>query len=159
MKTSVELQSPFSYMIVWVIIAVIFIAAVIFVQYYLRKQLSDRLRNEKQIRIKKINEATLEGKKKKYLMELSFIENDLLSNRITVRKAYQKLSMTIRMFVYEVTGIKVQKYTLSEIKRVNIPQLTYLVREYYEPEFARETRADIRASLFRTRRLIESWRR
>ena len=63
------------------------------------------------------------------------------------------------MFVFEVTGIKVQHYTLTEIRRVNIPQLTNLVREYYEPEFARETRADVRASIFRTRSLIESWRR
>ena len=67
--------------------------------------------------------------------------------------------MTIRMFVYEVTGIKVQKYTLTEIRRVNIPQLTNLVREYYEPEFAREARADVKTSLYRTRMLIESWRK
>ena len=39
MKTSVELQDPFSYMIIWIILAVLFIAAVIFAQLYFRKVL------------------------------------------------------------------------------------------------------------------------
>ena len=159
MKTSVELQAPFNYLILWIIIAVLFIGGVIFAQIFLRKKLGDRLKREKKLRLKKIAEATLEGKKKKYIGELLYIESDLQQNRITVRQAYQRISMTIRMFVFEVTGIKVQKYTLSEIRKVNIPQLTNLVREYYEPEFARETRADIRASLLKTRRLIEAWRK
>ena len=159
MKTTVELQDPFNYLIIWVIIAVLFIGAVIFAQIYFRKKLGDRLKREKKLRIKRITEATLEGKKKKYIGELIFIESDLMQNKINIRQAYQRISLTIRMFVYEVTGIKVQKYTLSEIRRVNIPQLTQLVREYYEPEFARETRADIRASLLKTRKLIEGWRK
>ena len=82
MKTSVELQAPFNYLIVWIILAVLFIAGVIFAQIYLRKKLGDRLKREKQIRIKKIAEATLEGKKKKYLAELSYIETDLVNNII-----------------------------------------------------------------------------
>ena len=66
MKTSVELQPPFQYMILWVIIALVFIAAVVAAQIYLRKKLGDRLKREKQIRLKKISESTLESKKKKY---------------------------------------------------------------------------------------------
>ena len=159
MKTSVELQDPFSYMIIWIILAVVLIAGVIFCQYYFRKKLGDRLKKEKKIKIKKIAEKTLEGLKRKYIGEIVYIESDLMNNKISVRQAYQKLSLTIRMFVFEVTGIKVQKYTLTEIRRVNIPQLTNLVREYYEPEFAREARADVKTSLYRTRMLIESWRK
>ncbi|SEQ70694.1 hypothetical protein SAMN02910369_02283 [Lachnospiraceae bacterium NE2001] len=159
MKTSVELQPPFAYMIIWIILSVVVIAAVIFAQVYLRKKLGERLKKEKKLKMKRISEATLEGKKKKYLAELSYIETDLVNNKITIRESYQKISHTIRMFVFEVTGIKVQHYTLTEIRRVNIPQLTNLVREYYEPEFARETRADVRASIFRTRALIEGWRK
>ena len=159
MKTSVELQAPFNYLPLWIILSVLLIAGVIFAQIYLRKKLGDRLKREKQIKLKRISEGTLEGKKKKYLAELSYIETDLVNNRITIRQAYHKISHTIRMFVFEVTGIKVQHYTLTEIRRVNIPQLTNLVREYYEPEFARETRADVRASIFRTRALIEGWRK
>ena len=159
MKTSVELQGPFMYMIIWVIFAVIFIAAVVAAQIILRKKLGDRLKREKQIRIKKIAESTLEGKKKKYIGELICIESDLMKNRITIRAAYQKMSKCIRGFVREVTGLNVDKYSLSEIKSVGIPDITRLVSEYYEPEFARESRTDVRGSIMRTRQTIEGWRR
>ena len=159
MKTSVELQGPFSYLIIWVILALLFIAATVFFQVFLRKKLGDSIKKEKQIRIKKIAETTLEGLKRKYIGELTCIEMDLRNQNITVRQAYQKMSLCIRMFVFDVTGIKVQRYSLSEIRRVNIPQLTQLVREYYEPEFALESRMDVMSSLGRTRGVIESWRK
>lgn len=159
MKTSVELQDPFAYLIIWIILAVLFAAAVVFAQVFFRKKLGDRIKREKQIRIKKIAETTLEGLKRKYIGELTCIEMDLRNQNITVRQAYQKMSLSIRMFVYDVTGIKVQKYTLSEIRKVNIPQLTQLVREYYEPEFALESRMDVMSSIGRTRSVIESWRK
>ena len=146
-------------MIIWVILVLLFIGAVVFSQIFFRKKLGDRLKREKQIRIKKIAESTLEGLKKKYIGELACIEMDLRNQNITVRQAYQKMSLCIRLFVFDVTGIKVQKYSLSEIRRVNIPQLTQLVREYYEPEFALESRMDVMSSLGRTRGVIESWRK
>ena len=59
MKTSVELQGPFMYMIIWVIFSVIFIAAVVAAQIILRKKLGDRLKREKQIR-SKLGSSTLE---------------------------------------------------------------------------------------------------
>ena len=159
METTVELQDPFQYLIVWPIIALVFIAAVIFSQIYFRKKLGDRLKREKSIRMKKIAESTLEGKKRKYIGELVYIERDLMNQKITVRKAYQKMSMCIRSFVRDVTGINVDKYSLSEIRAVGIPQLTDLVREYYEPEFALETRRDVMQSIRKTRMMIEGWRR
>ncbi|SNU08237.1 hypothetical protein SAMN06297422_11677 [Lachnospiraceae bacterium] len=147
------------YMIIWPILALLFIALVVAGQIILRKKLGDRLKRAKQIRIKKISEATLEGKKKKYIGELIYIESDLVNNRITIRTAYHKMSRCIRGFVRDVTGLNVDKYTLSEITSVGIPNLTNLVREYYEPEFARETRTDVRGSIMRTRMTIEGWRK
>ena len=159
MKTSVELQGPFSYLIIWVILAVLFIGAVVFSQIFFRKKLGDRLKKEKQIRIKKIAESTLEGLKRKYIGELTCIEMDLRNQNITVRQAYRDRLFAGIILFFDVTGIKVQKYSLSEIRRVNIPQLTQLVKEYYEPEFALESRMDVMSSMGRTRSVIESWRK
>ena len=159
MKTSVELQDPFSYMLIWIILAVLILGAFIFTQVYFRKKLGDELKKAKKIRLKKISEATLEGKKRKYITELNFIETNLRNGKIDKREAYQQMSKCIRMFVHDVTGINVQKYSLMEIKRVNIPQLTQLVREYYEPEFALRSTADAATSIYRTRNTISSWRR
>lgn len=38
-----------------------------------------------------------------------------------------------------------------------MPELYYLVAEYYAPEFARKSDGDVRASLEKTRSLIERW--
>ena len=95
MKTSVELQDPFSYMIIWIILAVLFIAAVIFAQLYFRKVLGDRLKKPRTPKLKKVPPATLDNIKRKYLGELTYIESDLVNNRITIREAYHKFSKNI----------------------------------------------------------------
>ena len=51
------------------------------------------------------------------------------------------------------------KYSLSEIKQTELSALSDLIEEYYEPEFARETRTDARQSILKTRMLIEGWRK
>jgi len=95
--------------------------------------------------------------KDKYREELNQLQISLQNNKIQTRKAYQKLSVIIRNFIYEVTQIKVQNYSLEEIKKVNIPELTSLVEEYYEPEFAKDSKGFIETSLQKTREVIEKW--
>ena len=77
--------------------------------------------------------------------------------KLDVRGAYQRMSRCIRGFVHAATGIRVQNYTLYDIERLNMPELYYLVAEYYAPEFARKSDGDVRASLEKTRSLIERW--
>ena len=67
------------------------------------------------------------------------------------------MSRCIRGFVHAATGIRVQNYTLYNIERLNMPELYYLVAEYYAPEFARKSDGDVRTSLEKTRSLIERW--
>ena len=65
------------------------------------------------------------------------------AGKLSDRHAYQQLSKVIRHFVFDVTGIKVQNYTLSEIKGLNIPMLYYLIDECYEPEFSKQSGGNI----------------
>ena len=95
--------------------------------------------------------------KKRYLDQLQKLESDIQNKKVSNRNAYIKLSMIIRNFIYEVTQIKVQNYSLQEIIKVNIPSLTALVEEYYNPEFARESKGTIHDSLTKTREVIEKW--
>lgn len=157
MKTSVELQDTFSYMAIWIILALVLLAAVIFLQIFFRKKFGDRLKRPKKIRLKKAKGKNLAEIKTKYLGQMGMIESELRSGSITIRKAYNKMSTCIRGFVFEATGIPVDKYTLAEIRQVGIPALTQLVEEYYEPEFARFTYADINQSLFKTKKVLELW--
>ena len=96
--------------------------------------------------------------KNKYLSELAGIDRDFSMGKEDIRGAYQRMSQCIRQFVHAVTGIKVQNYTLQDIRRLNMPMLYALVAEYYAPEFARKSEGDVRNSLDKTRSLIERWR-
>lgn len=159
MQTSVELQNPMSYYLFWLILAIVAVAAVFFLQIFFRILLKDQLKRkrEKKPKVHAPKRKPLSVLKWEYLQRLEYLERGIMAGSYTKRAAYQELSMLIRTFVNDATGIKVQNYSLQEIRRVGIPGLTALVQEYYEPEFARQSMADIRASLFRTRKAIQLW--
>ena len=159
MVTSVELQDPMKYYLVWLIIAVVFVVGFIFAQIFFRILLKDQLRRKsrKKPKIRKVSKKPLPVLKWEYLQRMNYLERNLTGGGVDRRTAYQELSGLIRDFVHDVTGVKVQNYSLREIRRIGLPQLTALVQEYYEPEFARQSMADLRGSLFRTRKAIEQW--
>ena len=159
MVTSVDLQDPMSYYLFWLILALAAVAVVIFVQVFFRIYLKDALRRKKnkKPKVKKASKKPLPVLKWEYLQKLEYLERRVGSGGVSMRGGYQDLSGLIRDFVHDATGIKVQNYSLREIQKVGIPGLTALVQEYYEPEFARQSMADIRASMFRTRKAIELW--
>lgn len=95
--------------------------------------------------------------KNRYQQEIQVLIENINNNKITNRKAYQSLSMLIRSFIFEVTQIKVQNYSLQEIKKVGIDSLTELVEEYYNPEFAKDSKGSIQESIEKTRVVIEKW--
>lgn len=95
--------------------------------------------------------------KKDYLIKLDNLINELNENKISNRKAYQNLSSLIRNFIYEVTNIKVQNYTLTDIKKINMPILYELVSDYYDPEFAKISKGNIKVSINKTKMVIERW--
>ena len=95
--------------------------------------------------------------KNKYLNMLDELDNKLDTKKISSRKAYQELSILIRSFVKEVTGIDVTTCVLSDIERMNMPIIYDLVKEYYSPEFARISIGNIRSSISKTRGVIYRW--
>ena len=96
--------------------------------------------------------------KAKYRKQIAELIKNTKENQITTRKAYQKLSTIIRNFIFDMTQIKVQNYSLEEIRIVDMPVLTTLVEEYYTPEFARESNGNIMDSIEKTRQVIERWK-
>ncbi|MBR3211418.1 MAG: hypothetical protein IKF71_05740 [Bacilli bacterium] len=96
--------------------------------------------------------------KNRYTAQINLLEQNFQNQIISKRDAYIELSRLIRNFIFEVTQIKVQNYSLQEIKRVGIPSLSFLVEEYYHPEFAKESSTQINGSIERTRELIEKWK-
>lgn len=151
MQTSVKLQDPFSYSIypIFIILAILIIYTIIL---FLKRKKKD---NSKTILRKPV--INLEKVKLKYIKKLQELEQKIDKNKISTRTAYQSTSIIIRHFVYEVTNIKVQNYTLAEIANLEMPELYELVKEYYIPEFAVQSLGDIKESIEKTRKVIEKW--
>lgn len=157
MQTSVKLQNPFSYSIYSIILLFIILIIVLGLYFYFYKKKKNRILLET-VEIKKLNEKNIESIKNEYIEKINIISKKIDNKEINNRKAYQELSSIIRLFVYEVTNLKVQNYTLRDIKNLNMPILYELVKEYYVPEFSKNSMGNIKASLEKTRGVIEKWK-
>ena len=152
MQVTTQLSDMFSYSL-WPII-IFFLLIVIYI-LILRKKKDKKIKEDYEIldlSYKDINYI-----RKKYLKKINELEAKVNNKQITNRKAYLSLSAIVRNFVHEMTGIKVHKYTLKDIKKLNMPQLTMLVEEYYHPEFAEYSLGNIKESISKTRKVIEKW--
>lgn len=150
MQVQTELRPMFSYSFLIIIIAALVTLLIYLLIKFLKK---------KEIRKTVIvpSHKDIINIKKKYLLKLQELLNNLNNEKITSRKAYQNLSNLIRNFIHETTNINVQNYTLKEISLVNIPILYELVSEYYNPEFAKFSKGNIILSIEKTRGVIEKW--
>lgn len=154
---SFELQKPMSYA-VWpmVVLGVIVFCIIL---YFLLPRIIRSLRNKPKKaptpHIRTYQDVL--AIKGKYISELNALESNVLGQKITIRGAYQKMSTLIRRFVYEMTGIKVQNYTLEDIRKLNMPMLEQLIGEYLAPEFAKRTESNVMASLAKTKWVVERW--
>ena len=95
--------------------------------------------------------------KKEYISQLIKIQEGYDNGQLAMRDTYQRISASIREFVFKVTDIEVHNYTLTDIKRLNMPVLAELVEEYYRPEFEKESLGDVKNSIEKTQRAIERW--
>lgn len=151
MQVTTELQEMFSYSLLPIFFIIILIVIFTFL-IYKKKKLIDNNIDLKIPTIKDINII-----KNNYLLKIDNLTTNFNNNKISSRKAYQNLSSLIRNFIYETTNIKVQNYTLKDIKKINMPILYELISEYYDPEFSKISKGNILLSLEKTRKVIEKW--
>ncbi len=154
METKVQLQDSYHFLPIIVLLMILLILAAIALQIIFRIKYR---KNADRIKVHRPAKKTLPIIKSEYIGKMDNIYQNLMNRTITVREGYHMMSCIIREFVKEVTGINVDSYTLKEIRRVNIPELTQLMQEYYVPEFAERTHFDVMNSLQKTRSVIERW--
>lgn len=157
MQTSINLQEPYTYS---TLLLILFLCIILSFSCYLILKKRSKFTNNQKVKIKVIPEKNIKNIpeiKSKYQNELNTIEYKYNSQLIELRKAYQLISEAVRLFVFEVTDITTQNYTLSEIKKMDIPNLYELIKEYYEPEFASKPIGDFKNSINKARRVISEW--
>lgn len=98
------------------------------------------------------------GLKRKYDRKLIQLSDEYEKQKISSREAYQMLSRLVRDFAYEMTGVKVQNYTLQELRTTGMPKLAALIEECYVPEFALgNAQGDATESIKKARKVIGEW--
>ena len=155
MQTTINLQELFTYSLIPLIITTVFIIGLTI--YLICSKNQFKVKNNVKT-IPEINKKNITVIKIKYLQQLNEIEYRYNNKKIELRKAYQLISESIRLFVFEVTNITTQNYSLAEIKKINIKELYELIEEYYEPEFASKTVGDFISSINKARRVINEWK-
>ncbi|MBQ2803716.1 MAG: hypothetical protein IJF07_07445 [Lachnospiraceae bacterium] len=155
MQITVELQNMFSYSFIGPLLFIILLLVplmILVIRYLKTVPPTPAPANIPSGNIKNI--YAIKTKHKKFLLD---IEQKYLEKQISDKVAYQELSAVMRFFVYEMTGMKAQNFTLQEIQKANMPKLYELVAEYYVPEFATEHNNNIQDSLDRARKVIDQW--
>lgn len=158
MEMSVKLQEPFSYALWPVVLSgmLVVLAALLYI-IILKIRKNRKEEAAEPLMIKQSSPQDVAALKGKYIGELEQIKMALCNGKISTRTAYQNMSRCIREFVYQVTGIQVQNYTLQDIRQLHMPVLEELIVEYYTPEFAMQSVGDGTASIEKTKRAIERW--
>lgn len=160
MQTSINLQNMYNYsvwplLLVFLIFAIMTIGLIVILVKKNKRQVAVKKHDVKKIQEKKIKNIPVI--KSKYIKKLNGIESKFKDKKIDLRKAYQEISETVRLFVFEVTDITTQNFSLSEIKKANIPGLYELIEEYYEPEFAEKSVGDFDDAINKARRIVSEW--
>ena len=160
MQTSINLQNMYNYsvwplLLVFLIFAIMTIGLIVILVKKNKRQVAVKKHDVKKIQQKNIKNIPVI--KSKYIKKLNGIESKFKDKKIDLRKAYQEISETVRLFVFEVTDITTQNFSLSEIKKANIPGLYELIEEYYEPEFAEKSVGDFDDAINKARRIVSEW--
>ena len=154
MPITVELQEMHSYSLVLLVVACIIMAVIIatIVAIMVYKVRKPQANTNREITVKDREQIKL-----RYINLLNALEAKCRNGSISNRKAYQELSKIARHYIYETTGVKVQNYTLNEIKDTNMPGLYNVVSECYAPEFSIDKNGDIYTSIDKARKVVEGW--
>ena len=157
MQTNIKLQEPFTYSKIFLIMIIVLVLAITcyLIYFYKKKKIVKKENIIKVIPNKNIKDIPVI--KNKYIEQLESIEYKYMNEMIDLRKAYQLISESVRMFIFEVTDITTQNYSLIEIKKLNIPRLYELIEEYYEPEFASKSSGNFESAINKARRIVREW--
>lgn len=158
MRITVQLQEKYGYLILPVLIfilAVVFACVLIICLKYRPRRKKQVVDGEKAWR------ALYDDEKRrlriKYLQLLDALYYKVSYDRISNRQCYLTISRYVRQFVSEITGVKVSRCTLSDIKWMNMPVLAALIEELYEAEFSKLSMGDPYWAIEKTKRVIEVW--
>jgi hypothetical protein len=92
------------------------------------------------------------------LVEISTVGEDHAAGLMTAREAHTRLSSTVRTFVSERTGERLEAMTLTELEQTGTdPRLIELVRSLYAGAFSAAPTGSVADSVTLARDVVTAW--
>ena len=144
MKYSIDLQSPFAFSPYWYALGIALIVLALLLRFGFNRLFAVKM--DSPFRIDKL--------RRDCLRQVDKIENAYAKKEIDSRSVHQQMSQVVRRFVHDVTGLETETMVLEDLNRLGRPELTELIREYYEPMFARASFVNAGTSLMHGKSLV-----
>ncbi|MCY7325323.1 MAG: hypothetical protein LH605_04240 [Microbacteriaceae bacterium] len=93
----------------------------------------------------------------KYEVLISEVEAAHRSGELSLRAAHQRLSLLLRLFAYESSGIRAPHMTLADLREARNTPLSDAVAKLYPGEFEAVERGSVQDAAEVARRMVHSW--
>lgn len=144
------------YSMMWAILGVLLVTAVI-VYYLLAYQLT-RPRPERVPAPEPPRLVSVPELQHDYLIEVDTVARRYRAGELTPRRAHAELSIVIRDFITQATGVEADKMTLTELRRTPFVGASHAVSEFYPLVFGVDETRTVEHGIDAARQVIALWR-
>lgn len=95
--------------------------------------------------------------KEAYLQRIDAVTADAAAGLLSARESHQELSLLVRRFARDVTGVNAPRMTLAELHGHPLPAIAEAVRTIYPGEFGLEPLPPVAASAETARQAVWQW--
>lgn len=103
---------------------------------------------------KRVNVRSL---KQKYLAMIDEVADEHAEGKLDARRLSQRLSLVLRFFAHESTGVVAEVMTLADLAEADLPTVHGAVSEYYPVSFRRTAKHDPAAAVEIAKRVVSTW--
>ena len=158
MRAGTKLREWVDYDSLWLVVGCLLLGAIIlwygFVFYSTRRRPHRSLAT---LKPKPYTPPDLTDLKQKYQQLIDEIEQNHAAGKLSSRKAHQKLSHILRMFVVEINGHRVDTLTLRDLEKTRYKTLAAAIKQFYIPEFTAVEQGSVAEAVALARKTVAAW--
>jgi len=95
--------------------------------------------------------------KEKYLAMIDEVAAEHRAGELDPRRLSQRLSLVLRFFAHESTGVVAEVMTLRDLGAADLPAVEGAVSQYYPSSFRRAAKHDPDAAIAAARQVVSTW--
>lgn len=155
MQDNAGFYGPLQYSQLWMWAGIGLLALVL--GWYLFVFLSTRKRPVPAALLRFTPPSDIQSLKEAYLLRIDAVEAESAAGRMTTRASHQELSLLVRKFARDVTGVDAPRMTLAELDSHPLPAAANAVGKLYPGEFGAEPLPALARSAETARQAVRSW--